>query len=557
MRIFFIALGFLWCLACPPAVAEAANPASGVPGTIVIGVGEITYYAQSGDTLSSIALNHTTRSGNWIALGKLNRISKDISIPIGTGITIPANLLPDEPNEGRIIAFSGRIRASAANGAEVPIALGSIIREGTQLETGGNSFLTLSLADQSRVSIPSNSRIRLSKLRMARYTKSPRTEVTLLQGRVESRVAPLNINKGVFEVQSPQSVTGVRGTHFRVALSESHVANEVLSGSVEVGRPGAPAALVLGNGQGNLVTSQNIGRAVELLPAPQLAAAAPAAEGGALRFDLQRVAGAGAYQIQIATDSDAQNILTEGRAADGRIRIQGLRDGSYFVRMSAIDAAGLEGISRIRPFTAPPERQAASEAPAPLAAPGAPATLSWPASATAQAYRLRIARDPAFRAIVDEVELARPHYVNATLEPGQYYWQVAAVSVRGGMRAQEPFGRGRPLTVAPAQGAPFVDGSDRDRLWLRWQAAPGQKFQVQVARDPAFTWMLLSSSTDVPEIRLTRPAFGTYYARVQTINPDGSANPFSLAQAFVVTDHWIIHDGEPFSVRESLLRGAR
>lgn len=550
MRIISVLLGFLWLLASQAGAAEPVVASSGAPGTIALGSAAITYYARAGDTLSSIATRLTTRSGNWVALGKLNHISKDISIPIGTGIVIPADLLPDEPNQGRIIAFSGQVTASAANGDKIRVVAGAILQEGAELETGGNSFLTLALADQSRVSLPSNSHIRLSKLRMARYTKSPRTEISLLQGRVESHVTPLGGNKGRFEVHSPFSVTGVRGTHFRVVLNHQQLANEVLSGNVEVGRPGAPAALTLTGGQGNLVRADQIGRALDLLPPPRLAGVSSVAAGAALRFELLPVSGARAYQVQIASDSEAQNILTESRAATPQINIQGLPDGTYFARTSAIDAAGLEGMSRSSRFVLP------TAVPVPPASGRASATLSWVGTAGAQAYRLRIARDPDFRVLVDEVELASPRYVNPDLEPGRYYWQVAAVSMRNGQRLQGPFSKAGTLTIAAAQSAPFVDSSDRDKLLLRWNSAPGRKFRVQVARDPGFTWLLLSATADSPEIRLTRPTFGTYYARVQVIHPDGSSDPFSLAQAFVVTDQWIIHDGAPFGVKENRLHGS-
>src|SRR5450631_3626921 len=69
----------------------------GTPGSVSVAPAGITYFAQAGDTLSSISRQFTARADNWAALGKLNRISKDINIPIGTGILIPAELLADEP----------------------------------------------------------------------------------------------------------------------------------------------------------------------------------------------------------------------------------------------------------------------------------------------------------------------------------------------------------------------------------------------------------------------------------------------------------------------------
>ncbi|HTN65316.1 MAG TPA: FecR domain-containing protein, partial [Burkholderiaceae bacterium] len=322
MRIIFILLGFYCLLTYQTGIAQPVTPPpianSGAPGTVRIGDGQVIYYAQAGDTLSSIAQQLSSRSGNWVALGKLNRISKDISIPIGTAIVIPADLLPDEPNEARIVAFSGSISAIDANGGAVRIAPGSILREGASVETGANSFLTLALTDQSRISIPSNSRIALSRLRMARYTNSPRTEVSILRGRIETRVAPLHINRGRFEVRSPQSVTGVRGTHFRVALADGRVNHEVLSGSVMVNRPGASSGVLLRQGQGAIVGAERAPAAVQLLPAPQLAAA-PVADGASVRFDLVPVTGASAYQVQIATDSEGQDVVAESIGAEPRL----------------------------------------------------------------------------------------------------------------------------------------------------------------------------------------------------------------------------------------------
>jgi hypothetical protein len=66
-----------------------------------------------------------------------------------------------------------------------------------------------------------------------------------------------------------------------------------------------------------------------------------------------------------------------------------------------------------------------------------------------------------------------------------------------------------------------------------------------VARDAQFTWLIFNANTSKAEAQLPRPPFGTYYARVQSVNADGSVNPFSAIQAIIVTDHWVINDGGP------------
>lgn len=447
-------------------VTGVAAPAyTATAESVAVSSGGITYVTRAGDTLSSIAQRFTSKPDNWIALGKLNRINADTNIPVGTSIVIPADLLLDDPTEARVVALSGSITANAQDGKSVLLGLGAKITEGMQIDTGNNSFLTLSLPDQSRMSLPSNSRIKVVKLRLARYTHSPRTEITLLQGRVESKVAPLEQSKGRFEIRSPFAVAGVRGTHFRVGINDNGTATEVLSGHVAVGHPDKPTGLVLHAGQGDIINGKSVGKAVNLLPTPQLADTPERQGAAAALFVLTPIPGAQSYHVQIATDQEAQNIVLEGRSTSTRVRLDGLPNGDYYARISAIDKLGLEGPASTHAFT---------------------------------------------------------------------------------LTASSPTSKNQ-----PSQAAPYVDRTDNKQLVLKWNAAPGQKFLLQVARDPAFSWLVYNTRTDAPEAKLPRPAFGTYYARVQPINSDGSAGVYSLAQPFIVTDQWIIHDGNPISVKEN------
>jgi hypothetical protein len=455
-----------FCSGSPPVWPAAPTAPVAIvptePGAVTIVPDGITYLAQGGDTLMSIARRLTTRPANWAAIGKLNRINQDSNIPIGTAIFIPAELLTDEPSAARVVALSGTITVTGLDGVGAPLVLGTIIVEGMQIETGGNGFVTLGLQDGSRISLPSNSRVRVAKLRMARHTKSPRTEIMLLRGRVESRVSPLESSKGRYEVRTPHSVAGVRGTHFRVGITEQGVTNEVLSGKVAVGRTADSTALTLVGGQGNLLDARKIGPAVALLPAPELADKTTRTYPAA-RFALTPVAGATTYRIQIAIDQDAENILAENRSSISPMTLDGIPDGNYFVRLSAIDMAGLEGATSTRPITLKKRAEAA---------------------------------------------------------------------------------------LATMPSPPFVDQSDERGFTLRWAAHPGQKFTLQVARDADFTWLLYNTTSGTAQARLPRPAFGTYYARVQAIEADGSSGPFSMAQPFIVTDQWIINDGNPVQGKE-------
>ncbi|MGN6387964.1 MAG: FecR domain-containing protein [Burkholderiaceae bacterium] len=454
MRTFQYLMVVLLCAA--HMMPAAWGGTAGAPGTVAVSPTGITYYARQGDTLSAIAQTYTENVGNWVRLGALNHISRDVSIPIGTGIVIPAALLADDPTEARVVALSGSVTAADAGDA-VALRLGAHVREGTQLQTGPNSFVTLALPDESRVSLPSNSHVRLSKLRTVRYTKAARTEVTLLEGRVESRVAPLDGNGGRYEVRTPGSFAGVRGTHFRVKRLHGAVATEVLGGGVEVGKPGAPAAYQLSDGTGDLIGA-TVGAPVALLAAPEIETIAPAPQGKATVFLMRRAPRAVAYHVQVARDSDALDLIAESETPGTAVTVGGLAPGEYFARVAAIDPSGLEGMPRVQAFRV------------------GPAT----------------ARD----------------------------------------------------TAGPLLAAPTVEEGDGHDLLLRWRGdAP--EFEIQIARDPAFTWLIAARRTTQHKVRMPRPPFGTYYARVRPIDAAGNPLPFSAAQGFIVTDHWVIHDGNP------------
>ncbi|MEC5218411.1 hypothetical protein RCH09_003380 [Actimicrobium sp. GrIS 1.19] len=443
--------------------------AAGEAESIVVMPAGITYTTHAGDTLSSIATSLTSATANWVALGKINDVTKDTSLPIGTPIRIPANLLADDPAQAQVVALFGAVTATGPDGAALALKIGSRVPEGTQLETAGNSFLTVSLWDASRVSIPSNSRIKFARLRVARYTQSPRTEITILRGSVESRVTPLESNMGRFEIRSPLAVAGVRGTHFRVALlANGSTATELLSGAVDVTPIASATPVRLHSGHGNIVGSNVIGAPVALLVAPELVEAAWLQERSSARFVLTPVAGARVWHVQLASDPELQNLLAEARSNDNTVQLDGIPAGTYFARISAIDVLGLEGFPRIVPVN---------------------------------------------------------------------------LNVRAPVTA-----------TADTPSAPFVESVEGKQFLLKWRSVAAPGFAIELARDPDFKRLQYSANSLKPEAALPRPPLGTYFARVRIRRSDGSLGPFSPAQTLIVTDQWVLNDGNPIMAKNSRTR---
>ena len=525
------------------ATATAAPPAH-APGSMSVAAGELVYYAAAGDTLTSIAQKLTTSSNNWSVLGKLNHVGNDRRIPIGSAVLIPANLLPDDPSEASVSAFSGQVTLTPVGGSPATATIGSKILEGGEVTTGNNGFVTFALPDGSHISLPSNSRVKLTLLRMARYIKSPRTEVTLIEGNVESRVSSLEANKGRYEVHSVLATAGVRGTHFRVALVGKGVANEVLGGMVAVGAAAKPASLDLTAGSGNIVDAKSVGKAVPLLPPPDLATGNNLQERTVVQFVVKDVPGAAAYHAQIALDKDAQDILAEVHSQGNKLKLDGLADGDYFLRVTAIDESGLEGLPNVIPFKlkARPVPPFSAQPKAKLRADHV--EFAWIEAPDAQYYHLQVAKDAAFSdMLIDQKQVTGLQFSSDKLAPGKYYWRTASVSSHDGKLDHGPFNDAQAFDLLePQKLAPITDQGGNE-FSFSWPSEPGQKFEVQIGRDPAFKSLLLSKNTEQAEIRMPRPDVGTYYVRVKATDPDGYVGAYSAAQKFTIQSRWTTGTG--------------
>jgi hypothetical protein len=537
-----------------PALAAIApvNPAE-----LQTTASDLIYTTRQGDTLMDISQQFTGTTRNWSAIGERNKISNDRTIPIGTLIRIPLTLLPDEESEAKIVAMAGSPVIRPPKGNDTAATIGTILKEGTEIRTGKSGFMTLALPDESRISIPSNSAVALSKLRKTRFTSSPRTEVSVLEGKVESRVTSLVSNKGRFEVRSPLAVAGVRGTHFRVGVTDGGTASEVLEGGVAVGMAAtkkSPQTLV-GAGKGNLTTGKGVGSPVDLLPPPLADAASQLQIRPTMVFNVQPVKGAVAYRAQIARDAEALDILQEAQFTQARFKFDGLDDGRYFLRTTAIDAQGLEGKPSVTAFTlkARPEPPFTSEPKNKVRA--AQVKFAWTEATQASAYRIQVATDPDFhQPLIDQSDLRDTQFSTDQLGDQRYYWRVASIAQKNGTADQGPFSDAQAFVKMPLQpGASFRDSEGKD-ITINWQSEPGQRFLIQIATTPDFSSLYLSRELSEAELKLPRPPSGDYFIRVRATDADGYVGAFSAAQKIRIEARWADSSGEAIRSSDGVIR---
>ncbi|MGF6774231.1 hypothetical protein P3T18_006746 [Paraburkholderia sp. GAS199] len=459
LAIACLAPGLSGSLQAGQTQASAAMPASGARN-----VGSyVTYITRNGDTLYDIAGRYLRDPRDWAVLSRLNHVSAPRRMPAGIALRLPADRLRQNPESARVIATSGPADHAFGNGPYVPLVQGATLGEGDHIRTGHDGFVTLELPDGSHVTLTQDGMLDVGSLRRTVLTGSADRILQLHRGEVQSEVTHATKKDDRFQIRSPSVVAGVRGTRFKVAYDgDTRITSvEVLDGAVGVDpaarhdapaiRPGMPlqasAQLVKARFGSVTRTGDTVGAPLALLPAPALIAPAKVQDGKTVAFDLVPTEGAQAYRVQIARDADQLDLIRDLRVSAPQADFDDLADGTYFVRIAAIDAHGLEGLPQVYAF----ERRQVG-----LAASGAPRAGSrdyefrWFVSRSTGETRFRFvlaATADLRQPIVDRTDLSGGELVVSDLPAGVYYWTIVAEQFDNG-RFYETSSAVRSFTLA-------------------------------------------------------------------------------------------------------------
>jgi hypothetical protein len=425
--------------------AIAAPPGSTKPIAAAVTSSEppVSYTVRKGDNLYTLALRYMHRLSDYHIVQTLNKVRDPYRIPIATTLLIPRALLKSDPLQAKVIAFRGvtTIDGQAAT-------LGAMIGEGGRIQTGLNAFLSFGLADGSTVTLPSQSVIRIERLRRYRLTNEMERLFKLEDGRSQTEVTPRTNGRDRFEMRTPISVAAVRGTDFRVSLLDGGKAAtaEVLGGHVGLG--GGGTETTLDPGVGARVTPDGTTGPVKLLPPPDLADPARVQSERALAFRIVPLDQAVRYRVQIAKDAGFLDISEETIAAGTDATLPSLPNGDYFVRVTGIDGNEIEGLPRVYGFERHLNAITATVEPLPG---GRRFLFKWQdLGEGVHRYRFVMARAAAPDSpVIDEPALSDQSFVATDLSPGDYIWRVQTSGTTDG-KSYSNWTTPQTLTVAGA-----------------------------------------------------------------------------------------------------------
>lgn len=476
--------------------------------------------AERGDTLQKLANRYLHNKNDWQLFQIFNTINNPRAIPLGTKIRMPVSAMRVDPAPGEVIAASGSVTSAA--GSIVP---GSKVKEGDRLRTGDDSFVTIKLADGSTLTVQPKSIVRMEAARQLANTGGVTdTVVRLDSGRVETNVAKQKNAAARYEIRTPTSNMGVRGTLFRVGADESGKKGqgEVVEGLVAVSGATSSAgtqSLALSAGFGTFVEAgKPPSPPVALLPPPNVASLPLQFQTPDVGFAFQPVAAAGSYRAQVAMDKGFTNLVANAVSTTPAATFANLPDGSLFLRVRGIDVNGLEGKDATHSFVVK-----ARPLPPVLSAPGdndrlltSNVSLNWQAAPEAVSYRAQMATDGSFASPVTDEKTASGASLTPTvvLKAATYFWRVASVNAKG---ETGPWSAVR--TFVGAADLPPILKAKRSAgaSQLEIDASAAQTHQVQIARDQRFTNIASDRNITGNKFDLGNLGVGGYYIRVRAV----------------------------------------
>lgn len=317
----------------------------------------IVYKIKAGDTFNKIAQKYLQQPLDMEALQKINQLKNINLLPVGAELLLPRHIVKQSPSQATIMGLSCSFPIRLATSPK-PLAVGAVVQEGAVIEVPPECYVSLLLEDGSVIRLPSSAALKITTLRKNALEAAPEVRLDLTRGRVE-----LDVNKGrakttPFEIRTPVSIMGVRGTEFRVGYSpDDHTGQvEVLGGVVQTRGTADPQSRAITKGFGVPIDGDGKALGIEKLLAPPQFESALATSGAQPSF-VAKLTAVPLANYYIADNANTAN-LTGNRSSQNLLAaelfIPRLTKQATFYQLTSVSASGLVGTERHYAFCAAP-----------------------------------------------------------------------------------------------------------------------------------------------------------------------------------------------------------
>ena len=389
----------------------------------------IPYIIKPGDTLIALTNKYVRPEISYRLIQKYNGINNEKRLRVGSKLFLPRQYLRFNRSNAEILSLRGNIIIKDdTSEAARQYKVGDIISEGAVINTGRSSFMSLALEDGSQVSLPSNSNVRLRRMRRYILERAIDYDFDISKGGSRTKVAPLRGSNDRFQVRTPKAISAVRGTEFQMRVDDStdNAIAEVVEGSLNVSNTITKTDGLLPTGNGLAVTKTGGEIKEKLLPAPKLIEATKTQKDDILNFQIKPQAGAGKYRLSFASDASFIEQF-EDKIVDGtELNLTSIDNGRYYIRASAISPNGIEGLYSTYTF-----KRRLNSISADSAAGDEGFVFKWSAMGEGnRSFHFQLfssdgdSKPLDKTALVDEAGLSQNNIVISEIPSGQYVWRL-------------------------------------------------------------------------------------------------------------------------------------
>lgn len=332
---------------CAALALALAGPFSLVWAQTAPDADHLVYQMQPGDTLLGLVSKHMQGPDALKQLVQVNKFPNVNRIAKGLKIKIPRSLLKYTPSTATVTRLNCKSVIQIDGNNALPMQLGSVLGEGAVLRIPAGCQFALTLEDESTLRLVSGAVIQLKTLRRNEFEASPEVKIELLDGRMEIDVPRKRRGQDApFQVLTPTSVAGVRGTEFRVGFDAKQRNSQV---EVKVGAVGARGLTettekISNAGQGVAISANGQALEVEkLLAPPRYTRGEPQPGGKDWLLKFEAAPQAERFMLVTADDANFSSLLAQDQPTQPQVLAPALGTKPVFYQWASVSATGLTG----------------------------------------------------------------------------------------------------------------------------------------------------------------------------------------------------------------------
>jgi hypothetical protein len=180
----------------------------------------IQYRIQKDDTAALIVARYLSGQ-DALAVLKLANPDHDMTrLVVGQMIQLPRQVIRYQ-RATALVSYLKCNEPITIRTTNAILRIGTVIEQHDVIQIPSMCQLSLTFEDKSTVRMPSGGTIEIQTLRKNPFERSPEVNLALLDGNIEVKVPKRQKNDATFQVRTPNSVAGVRGTEFRVGFDRA------------------------------------------------------------------------------------------------------------------------------------------------------------------------------------------------------------------------------------------------------------------------------------------------------------------------------------------------